>query len=353
MGNVNIITGATGLVGSHIAEQLCERGARVRALVRPESDTRFLETLPVEIVVADLCELQRTPQALDEAGPVYHCAAFVKDWGTWQQYFDGTVEITRRLLDACRQAKAGRFLHVSSISVFGNPPASAGEITEDTATGQYLWPGDHYGRAKILAEEAVRTYTDHVIVRPSWIYGRRDLVSLPRLIQALRTRRARIVGSGENLLNLVSATDVARGVVLAADAPHASRQIYHLCSHGEITQREFFDFLSERLGLPRAGRRVPFPIAWRGVGMLEFIYRTLGRKSPPPFTRRALLMLSRPTRFSIAKADRELGWRPELAIREGLDDALQSILGVTGAASRAQSGHRTASESVSRESVVK
>ncbi|MEX2310584.1 MAG: NAD-dependent epimerase/dehydratase family protein [Pirellulales bacterium] len=323
MGNVSVITGATGLVGSHIAEQLCERGVAVRAVVRGQSDTRFLKTLSVEIVVADLRDLRSNPRALENAGTVYHCAAFVRDWGTWADFYDGTVEITRRLLIACRQAGAGRFVHISSISVFGNPPESAGQITEDMPTGEHLWPGDHYGRSKILAEQVVREYDDHVIMRPSWIYGRRDMVSIPRVLDALRRRRVKLIGSGDNLLNLVNARDVARGVVMAADSPQARGQAYHLCSRGEITQREFFEFLAEHCELPRPRRRVPVRIAWTAASVLESIFRIAGSKSPPPFTRRAILMLSRPIRFSIAKAERELGWRPEIPIYDGLKEALQ------------------------------
>jgi nucleoside-diphosphate-sugar epimerase len=323
MGSVNVITGATGLLGSHIAEQLCARGAPVRALVRPQSDTRFLQTLPVELVIADLHHLEQTPRALENAGNIYHCAAFVRDWGTWQAFYDGTVEVTRRLVDACRDADAGRFVHISSISVFGNPPQSAGEITEETPTGRYLWPGDYYGRSKILAEEVVRRYPNYVIIRPSWIYGRRDMVSLPRVLQALRDRRARIIGNGENLLNLVSAVDVARAVILAAESACADGQVYHLCSPGEISQRDFFQFIAEQCGLPSPEGRVPVRWAWRAASLLELLYRITGRRSSPPVTRRALLMLGRLTRFSIAKAGRELGWRPEVPVRAGLEDALQ------------------------------
>lgn len=322
MGNINVITGATGLVGSHIAEELCKAGLPVRALVREKSDTRFLKTLPIEIVPADLRDLRKTPRALENAGAVYHCAAFVRDWGPWQDFYDGTVELTRRVVDACRDAGAGRFVHVSSISVYGNPPESAGQISEDTPTDQYLWAGDHYGRSKVLAEEVVRTYRDHVILRPSWIYGRRDLVSLPRVIEALRTRKVKLIGSGDNMLNLVNARDVVRGIVLAANSPQASRQAYHLCNRGEITQREFFALLSERLSLPPVKRRVPIKLAWTVARTLEFLYRTAGAKSPPPVTRRALLLLSRPTRFSIDKAERELSWRPEIPVRQGLEDVL-------------------------------
>ncbi|MCI0331655.1 MAG: NAD-dependent epimerase/dehydratase family protein [Planctomycetes bacterium] len=322
MESVNVITGAAGLVGSHIAEQLCKYGAPVRALVREKTDTRFLKTLPVEIVPADLRDLRKTPRALENAGTVYHCAAFVRDWGAWPEFYDGTVELTRRVVDACRDAGTGRFVHVSSISVYGNPPESAGQIIEDTPTDQHLWHGDHYGRSKVLAEEVVRAYDDHVIVRPSWIYGRRDLVSIPRVIEALRTRKVKLIGSGDNMLNLVNARDVARGIVLAANSPQARGQAYHLCNRGEITQREFFALLSDRLGLPPVKRRVPFGLAWNAARLLEFVYRAVGAKSPPPVTRRALLLLSRPTRFSIEKAERELSWRPEVPVREGLDDVL-------------------------------
>jgi nucleoside-diphosphate-sugar epimerase len=174
-----------------------------------------------------------------------------------------------------------------------------------------------------LAEEVVRSYDDHVILRPSWIYGRRDLVSIPRVIDLIRRRKVKLIGSGENMMNLVSARDVARGIVLAANAPQARGQAYHLCNRGEITQREFFALLSKRLNLPPVKRRVPVPLAWTVARVLEFVYRSIGTTSPPPVTRRALLLLSRPTRFSIAKAERDLGWRPEVPVRDGLEDAVQ------------------------------
>jgi nucleoside-diphosphate-sugar epimerase len=169
----------------------------------------------------------------------------------------------------------------------------------------------------------VREYPNHVIIRPSWIYGRRDSVSLPRVIQALRDRRARIIGNGENLLNLVNATDVARGVLLAAESTAAAGRAYHLCSRGELSQREFFNLIADTLDMPRVRRRVPFRLAWRVASILELLFRVTGSKSPPPFTRRALLMLSRPTRFSIEKAKRELNWEPKVPIATGLDEALR------------------------------
>src|SRR5262245_40242135 len=137
MGNVSVISGAAGLVGSHIAEQLCARGMPVRALVRPSSDTSFLRSLPLQLEIADLSDLSCTGRALEDAGTVYHCAAFVRDWGSWDEFHAGTVMTTRNLIQACRKARAGRFVHVSSISVYGNPPIDDGEITEASPIGRH------------------------------------------------------------------------------------------------------------------------------------------------------------------------------------------------------------------------
>src|SRR5947208_17141941 len=81
---LNVLTGATGLLGNHIAEQLVERGERVRALVRPTSDTTFLRTLGVELIEGDLSRPETLPPALAGASVVYHCAARVGDWVPWQ-----------------------------------------------------------------------------------------------------------------------------------------------------------------------------------------------------------------------------------------------------------------------------
>src|SRR4051812_32150143 len=99
---LNVITGATGLLGSHIAEQLVERGERVRALVRPTSDTTFLRTLGVELVEGDLSKPATLPGAVAGADVVYHCAARVGDWGPWRLFKAEVVDATANLLDACK-----------------------------------------------------------------------------------------------------------------------------------------------------------------------------------------------------------------------------------------------------------
>ncbi|WP_164100710.1 NAD-dependent epimerase/dehydratase family protein [Candidatus Laterigemmans baculatus] len=329
---LSLITGATGLLGSYIAEQLREQGEPVRGLVRTGSDTRLLSKLGVELFEGDLRDLDSLGRATQGVDTVYHCGAFVGDWGPWQQYFEGTVETTRNVVEACRASGNPRLLHVSSISVYGQVSADRGKIDEDFPIGQHHWLWDYYGRSKVEAEQVVRAYPNHTIVRPSWIYGPRDRVSIPRLVDALRSGQLRIMGSGRNPLNMVYAGDVAAGAILAANEPAAVGQAYHLCSHGEITQRELVDLFTEGLGMPRVERHAPMPVAWSVAFLAEAAFRSLGRRTPPPFTRRGIYIMGRPTNFSIAKAAEQLGWEPRVKTREGVREALQWYLSTHPAA---------------------
>jgi nucleoside-diphosphate-sugar epimerase len=319
LAKLNVLTGATGLLGSHIAEQLVARGERVRALVRRTSSTSFLRRLGVDLVVGDLQDVGSLRGAVEGADVVYHAAAHVGEWGPWSLYQGVIIDGMHNLLEACRERAVGRVLHVSSITVYGHPRPRAGLFTEEEALGQNLWIWDYYCRAKIAAERLARSYGRRLtIVRPAWIYGPRDRNSFPRLFKALQSGRARLVGSGENLVNVVYVADVAAGAILAANHSAAGGEAYHLSSEGELSQREFLDFTTDGLGLPRVTGHVPFRVAfWAGFAA-EVIGRAIHLGRPPHITRYAVSLIGRSTRFSTEKARTQLGWRPQVSAHDGL-----------------------------------
>jgi nucleoside-diphosphate-sugar epimerase len=321
---LSVITGATGLLGSHIAENLHARGERLRALVRPTSDTTFLKQLGVELAYGDLNEPAGLPRVFEDADVVYHCAARVGDWGPWRVFQREIIDATANLLDACRSTGVGRVLHVSSIIVYGHPRLGDSCFTEDEPLGQNLRLWDYYCRAKVRAEELCRQYEgDVTIVRPSWIYGPRDRTSLPRFFKALDAGRVAMIGRGDNLLNIVYAGDVAEGAIRAANHPQAKGQAYHLSSEGEITQSEFLDLMLEELGRPRIRGRVPYWLAYGGGLLSEVIGRMLCMRRPPHLTRYIVSLIGRSTRFSIAKAREQLGWQPRVSVHEGIRRSLE------------------------------
>jgi len=322
---LNVVTGATGLLGSHIAEALVARGERARAIVRSPESAGFLRQLAVEVVQGDLLDPATLAHALAGADIVYHCAARVGNWGARKQFRADVVDTTRNLLAACGVARVGRLLHVSSVSAYGHPRIPAGGlITEDEPLAQRLGFLDHYSQTKAEAERMVREYRGaYTIVRPSWIFGPRDRNGFPRLVQALRAGWVSIVGAGNNLLNIVYAADVADGAIRAANYLGGAGRAYNLCSEGAITQRQFFDCLTDGLGLPRIHKHASVRLAHLGGLLGEVVGRLFRWSRSPHVTRYGTGLLTRSTGYSIAKARNELGWQPTTDPEVGLRRTLE------------------------------
>jgi 2-alkyl-3-oxoalkanoate reductase len=325
---LNVVTGATGLVGSHIVEQLVARGERVRGIVRPAGNAAFLKEMGIETAVADLHDIAALRRAFSGAAVVYHCAAKVSDWGRWREFIADTVQGTRNALEAARAEGVGRVLFVSSSTVFGTN-VDSGSITEETplAPVDDLWRWDYYGRSKVLAEEVVREFGSLVTtVRPTWCYGPRDRSSIQRVVENLRRGRASIIGTGENALNLLHARDAADGAVLAANHAEAAGQAYNLNGPGDVTQLQFYNAISDAMGMPRLQSHVTLAFAKRVALLVEFLARLIFKATPPRFTRRAIDRLNQATHFSTEKARQQLGWQPRVSFADGIRETMEWYL---------------------------
>ena len=320
---MNLVTGASGLLGSHVVEKLIAMGEPVRALVRPSSDTRLLDQWGVEKVPGDITAPQSLVEAMKGVQRVYHVAAQVGDWGPWERFVAVTIEGTANMLEAARRAKIERFLHVSSISAYGHPDGEAMVLDESAPLGVNLHRWSYYSRAKVEAEKLVwqahnKGDVPVTVVKPSWLYGPRDRASMPRLIRAIRAGKARLIGDGTNRLNLTYAGNEAEGCILAATNEKALGQAYNLSSDGAIQQREYINRIAERLGCPPVTRKVPYRVARGAAFLMELFGHALGRKTPPLVTRYSVWLIGRKCFFSSEKARRELGWKATVGYDEGI-----------------------------------
>jgi nucleoside-diphosphate-sugar epimerase len=204
---MNLVTGATGLLGSHIVEQLRRRDLPVRVLVRPGADRTWLETQGVEFAAGDITDPASLQRACRGADAVFHSAAKVGDWGPWDEFQRVTIDGTRNVIAAATAAGVRRLVHISSISVYGYYTDDATiDETWPTAYGLYRWA--YYSKSKVAAEElaweAHRAGRIEVaIIRPAWIYGERDRTTIARLYRMLKAGQAKILGRGDNRLNVV------------------------------------------------------------------------------------------------------------------------------------------------------
>lgn len=320
---MNFVTGATGLLGSHIVEKLVASGQKVRCLIRKGSDTSVLDAWPVEKAFGDVTDAASLRSAMQGVTTVYHAAAQVGDWGPWERYVAVTIDGTRNMLQAARDAGVKRFLQISSISTYGHPDGEGMVLDETAPLGANLHKWSYYSRAKVEAE--ILAWEAHrrgdvplTVVKPSWLYGPRDRASMPRLIQAIRSGKIKILGDGTNRLNLTYAGNEAEGCILAATHPQAVGQIYNLSNDGVITQSEYFNKIAQCLGAKPVTRKVPYKVAYNAGFLLELFGHMFGRKTVPLVTRYSVWLMGRRCFFSCEKARRELGWKPTVGYDQGI-----------------------------------
>ncbi|HEV3121309.1 MAG TPA: NAD-dependent epimerase/dehydratase family protein [Isosphaeraceae bacterium] len=339
----NLVTGGTGLLGSHIAERLVLAGEPVRVLVRPGSQTGFLESLGVELVRGDLTEPASCEAAVAGIDTVYHAAAKVGDWGRWPEFQVGVIDATANLARAAAVANVQRFVHISSTSAYGHPLEGGTPIDETAPLGQNLWRlWDYYTRSKVEAERILWDLAREqslrlTVIRPSWLFGERDRTTTARVVERLKRGGIPLVGRGDNPMSAVYAGVVADAAILAARDAGSVGEAYNITDQGPISQLDFFQLWAEACEAAPVGRqRIPFTLVWTAATALEAHGRLTHRKKPPVISRYAAWLMGRNLSYSTAKARQRLGWTPALGYRESINRTVRWYLSLGAPAAPAR-----------------
>jgi len=312
------VTGATGFLGSHVARVLAEQGAELRLLVRPTSDLRNLDGLnadrSADRVVGDLRDAASIEKALSGCDVVFHVAA---DYRLWvrdpDEMYRSNVEGTRSLLEAARKQGVRRVVYTSSVATMGftsNFSANHGNVADEQSPVGIEDMIGHYKRSKFMAEqvavEAARSGVDVVIVNPTTPIGERDIKPTPTgriVVDFLKRKFPAYVETG---LNLVDATECARGHVQALEKGRSGER--YILGGENLTLKQILDRLAAITGLPSPTVKLPYIFALAAGVVDEMVTgRVLGRE--PRATIDAVRMGRKMMFVSSAKAERELGWR--------------------------------------------
>lgn len=328
---MNLVTGASGLLGSHIVEQLRRRGRPVRVLLRRAADRAWLATQNVAFADGDLSDPASLAAACDGVTTVYHAAARVGDWGPWEDFVRVSIDGTRHLIDAAIAARVRRFVHVSSISAYGHRNGVGLVLDETAPLGRNVYRWSYYTRAKVEAEHIVwdrhRAGKIEVsVIRPSWIYGPRDRTTIGRIVNLIRRGRQRLLGDGDNRLNTVYAGNVAECCILAADSPRAAGEAYNASHDGVITQRQYVNLIAQTLGCQPVTAQVPYGAAYRVAFVLECFGHLFHTSKPPMITRYGVWLMGRRSFFECTKAREQLGWQPTVTYEVGVPATVRWFL---------------------------
>jgi dihydroflavonol-4-reductase len=319
------VTGATGFLGSHVARVLAEQGAELRLLVRPTSDLRNIDDLKGDRVVGDLRDSASIAKALSGCDVVFHVAA---DYRLWvrdpDEMYRSNVEGTRSLLEGARKQGVRRVVHTSSVATMGFTSGSNnGNIADEQSP---VGIGDmigHYKRSKFMAEQvavdAAKSGVDVVIVNPTTPIGERDIKPTPTGRIVLDFLKRKFPAYVETGLNLVDATECARGHIQALEKGRSGER--YILGGENLTLKQILDRLAAITGLKSPTLKLPYVFAFATGVVDEMVTgRLLGRE--PRATIDAVRMGRKMMFVSSAKAERELGWRTvpvDGALRRSVD----------------------------------
>lgn len=325
-----LVTGAAGFIGSHLVEVLLERGEEVRALVQPGEDTWRLQPCSrLELFQGDLTDMVALSGAVRGVERIYHLAAKTGPWGPEQAYSAINVQGIFDLVHAAMETGVRRIVHTSSITVYGH--RLRGVVTEDSP---YHAENNPYSRTKIAGEQLLFKLVKQegapiVIVRPAWVYGPRDSASFSRFVSLVESGKGFIIGTGNNVIPIVYVRDVVQGLIKAGDAgDQVVGRAYTLADDRRVTQLEYLNTIADTLQVPPVSRKLPFHATYMAGRTAEIVWQVVdGRKvTPPPLTTYGVTLLGGNQEFSIERARRELGYRPEFDVKGGVAEGVRWYL---------------------------
>ncbi|HTO76190.1 MAG TPA: hopanoid-associated sugar epimerase [Thermoanaerobaculia bacterium] len=317
---MDLVTGGTGFVGTHVVRALLARGRAVRCLVRPQSRRANLEGLSVEIAEGDVTDPASLARAMSGVATLYHCAADYRLWARDPgELHRANVEGTDNVLKAAAAARVARVVYTSSVGALGL--TADGTPADETTPVSRAEVVGNYKKSKFDAERVTEAWAGRglpvVVVNPSTPVGERDVKPTPTgqmIVDFLNRRLPAYVDTG---LNLVDVHDVAQGHLLAAEKGRIGEK--YILGHRDMTLKEILETLARLTGLPAPRIRLPHAVPLAAAAAATLAARFTGR--PPRVSLESVRMSQHRMFFDPGKAVRELGL-PQTPVEAALGRAV-------------------------------
>jgi len=320
MNNI-VLTGASGFIGSHVAEYFCNQGLHPVCMVRNMQHARFLNTIPVTTVQGDIRNADDVRRAFGNADLVIHTAAKVGEWGSYGDFHEVNVDGTINVINAAHEAGIHDVIITGSNSCYGEESSQEikSEATEYNPHYAYfmdaLFPSalNHYRDTKTLANvramELASQYAINLsIIEPVWVYGEREFhTGFYDFLTTVRSGLPFFPGSRKNKLHTIYVRDLARLYYLTARARRPGLHRYLAC---DGTAEYLWTLLS--MFCREANLKMPKPLPKAFVYPLAFVMegsaQLLGARSAPLLTRAKVNIFYDNIEYSAEKARSELGF---------------------------------------------
>jgi nucleoside-diphosphate-sugar epimerase len=324
-----LITGAPGWLGTSLLESLTngfragpvdQKPEPVRILSLPGSDTRALSaTGMVEVVTADLSDRRLPDGVCDGIDTIFHCAGVIHAKRIADLY-SINVDGTRNLLDLAIRSKVRRFVFVSSNSPAGLNASPTRLMVEDDPPRPYL----NYGLSKLQSEWLVNDAhragrIQGVILRPCWFYGPNQPLRQTTFFNMIKGGHPPVVGKGDNLRSMSYVDNTVQGLILARDVEKAAGQTYWITDSRPYSFIEILETVGKLLGVSIRPRYLP-KMTGDVARLADSLLQMAGLYNQEMHV---LGELGESIAVSIDKAKRELGYKPEIELEEGMRRSIE------------------------------
>jgi nucleoside-diphosphate-sugar epimerase len=313
-----LVTGGTGFIGSHLVDALVKRGYDVRCLVRKTSRVDFLNKLNVELIYGDIMNMYSLEKAVEDADVVYHLAgggdvsAISKEG--YVKLRNLNARGTENLLKACSLSDIRKFILFSSVSAIG----VIKDIVVDEKTS--CKPETPHELANYESEQIALKYCQKnkiplVIIRPTHVYGPRDVKEILKMCKLIKKHIFPIIGRGDNVLPIVYVENLVQATILAGERKSNINEIY-IITDEEHTINEIVHTIAKELDIKIWGEHIPLSLAKIGIGLIEYLSKIFN--ITPPFNLKREDSITSNRLYNISKAKKELGYEPKVDLTEGI-----------------------------------
>lgn len=314
-----LVTGGSGFLGGALIRELLKQGWQVRSTSR--TPPKFSDP-NLEVYLNDLNNLDQLNRAAHGVDCIFHTAAIAGVWGSKELYYNTNVVGTENILKVCHEQHVPRLVFTSSPSVIfdGNSHRNAKE-SDCHYPRQYLC---HYPESKAIAEQKVLSAhqpgkLETLSLRPHLIFGPGDPHLIPRILEKARQKRLKVVGDGENWIDMIHVENAAHAHILAEKALREGRgggEAFFISNDSPIQMWPWIQELLQAAKCPPIQGKVSASLAEKIGLVLEWVYKIFGVQREPPMTRFIAKQLSTDHCYNLEKAKQVLGYQPIISMQE-------------------------------------
>lgn len=312
-----LVTGATGFIGSHIADKMKEKGADIVCLIRKTSNLQWVENKGYELVEGSLSDKESLKYIVKDIDIIFHSAGLTAA-RNMDDFIKGNVTGTKNLFEAAASNASNlkRFVHISSQAAVG-PSKSLEEMSTEDKPHE---PLTSYGKSKRMAEDYLNQNVDKLpitIVRPPAVYGPRDVATLP-MFKAAKKGIGTLIGFDDKYVSIISSMDLTRGIVEAGLSDNTIGETYFIASESYYSWNEITDIMSKAAGRNKVLKiKIPHPIV-KVMGNINGMIGKITGKPPVFDSEKSIDFIQKYWTCSIEKAKKDFGYEQKYSLEEGM-----------------------------------